>query len=690
MQISQSPISIFQKSGREITGLPIQVLPNTAPSAEKGKSSEAAVPSDKVTLSAGVPDRSTGVSASALRDKDYLMISAQIFNALPFNERTQGLLETLYFYRSRLDDTDWDNFTTGVLNAGEDFDTFILAANRMFNSSGGSEKQLSEFLEFSAGLSQQNLDHFLHAADRNPGQIFDLMKNASVLARDKEGMSAYLKAARLSGNALEKLNTVLGKFIEREQGTAGLGAYLLAGIKAGDKMVDFFGSTQGMGQAARDRIAAFMDRETSGLNLDYFSTLAASVDNEDQLTAFINRAEAMSDKDRAAFLKAGAMGGDRAGQLMETLDRISPRGEDAPSLFLAAAARAESRVGILLDRIDEIDLGFMATLSLADTVNFLDAAQAAGPGMGEVMDTAAKLSGRDKSLFLYAAAQKDGNAGELINALASLSPGEKSEFILKAASKGTDTPDDTVFMKGILSDTAYRDFKAAAAHLRPSSEGRLAQTVMDMNGDHRAGFLNAAAAAGTQVHEFVEQYTQTLSHGEQKDFLALAENLSGQQKGDLIRNMLKAESRAGDFIALAGKIKEEDYDGRMFDNFLAAASHTKGKQGLAGFMDYTASLEKNEKEFFLYIASRQRHAHEIASLVEFGRALEKTAWEGRHKLNLDTRSRYHALARQDAQAFLDYSQDIGPRISFRKAFYDKFIKGDPAAEKAYKDYYYSN
>ncbi|WP_144686699.1 hypothetical protein, partial [Desulfobotulus alkaliphilus] len=73
------------------------------------------------------------------------------------------------------------------------------------------------------------------------------------------------------------------------------------------------------------------------------------------------------------------------------------------SNFLTIAAHAEKNIGKLLDVAGEIDLSFTSTLSVVDTVNFLEAASMPDADIANLTRMGEGLFGQDRSNFFYAA-----------------------------------------------------------------------------------------------------------------------------------------------------------------------------------------------------------------------------------------------------------------------------------------------
>ncbi|MCG8634320.1 MAG: hypothetical protein MI863_10860, partial [Desulfobacterales bacterium] len=160
------------------------------------------------------------------------------------------------FYLKDLDDRDYSNFATAALNAGEDIDTFVLAAGSIFGESGGNREELSEFLEFSAGLSVADLGNFIQTLHNSPEQREQTMAMASSLETGAVGL--YLEGAALAGEELETFNQQVGSLLEGDD-PGSLAAYFSAVVAAGDRAAEFVDATHAMGVKDRQTVAEFMN-----------------------------------------------------------------------------------------------------------------------------------------------------------------------------------------------------------------------------------------------------------------------------------------------------------------------------------------------------------------------------------------------------------------------------------------------
>ena len=668
MNISNSQVNAHPSAIGHNSVHPMENLP-------EGKESAATKTTNQDTVSISTPNV-ISVEASqqpGTRSFDQAMIQKKLNDAFPspkISQRSKRLYDAVSFFGKTLNNKDWENFITGALKAGEDFDTFILTAEKLFGESGGSEKDLSRFLEFSAGLSDKNLDHFLHASDKNFQEISALMKNASMLRQDEDGFNAYLQAARLSGRNLDRLNRSLENIIEAEQGSGELGRYLSAAVKSGTQILDFVSATHGMDPETRARISGFMNQESEQSNLDNFVEFT-SFANEEAISKVLDMTETLSDSGKSDLLKAAAMSKGHTNKFIERLTTIEDSDPEALIDFITVSARAEKKIGLVLELSGELDFKFMSGLSVPDTANYLEAAQSAGTSLEEFTRMADQMEDKDKSLFLYAARARENDFNLFLGETSVAEAlGNRSEFLLKAANQGETDPDDPfIYMKGILSHAGYEDFKKAASYLEGHEARHFADTVSNLETRDRTGFLSAARAAGEDVSGFVSLFEHSLSAGEKKDFLEVTSGIALSKKGALVRNMLKAGSgSAGSFVRLAKKVKEDDFSGHMFDNFLLAANHTKDRAEMQKFINYSETLDKAHKEVFFYAAAKPRNSNKISEMIAFGESLKGN---DRYEISLETRNRLLAL--KDDESIFKLALKIGPERPYIGSFLSKYV-----------------
>ncbi len=621
------------------------------------------------------------------RDKDFILLYQMISDSFADDwegvapstvKYTKQLHDTFAFYYETLSEEDWENFSTGAIKAGDDIDLFLLTANKIFGRSGGSEKDLSEFLEFSANLSKDNLNNFLHSSDDNFGEMFKTMEIASMLRQDDDALSAYLETANLSDKNLDKLNTPLHRLIQKT-GTAGLSGYLSAAAKAGNNVVDFVTATHGMKNATRDKIAVFVNQQLENEDLDNFVQFA-SFANEKSINEVIDFAQSLSGKEKSDFLKSISMAKGQVDQFMRTLGQFASDRPDDLSNFLTTAANAEKQLGAFLDVAESVDLKFTSSLSLVDTINFLEASKVPGTVMDDLTRIGRDLTGEDKSLFFYAAVKTKMTPDQFFNEVEGLNEEEKSVFLLKTANEGKETQDSNIYMKGVLSDTAYRNFKTAASHLEGYKAKRLEDAVLDLSPQDRVGFLEAATVAEEDTESFVFLFQNTLSYEAQKGFLDVSSDLSPEKKNVFVRNMVKAEGKAEKFIGFLQNFKEDDFTGHMVDNFLLTADQTKNSIGLENLIDFSEKLTKGQKETFLLIASQQKFGHDLPGLINMGEGILSNPY--RYETTLELRDYLRGLSSEEAFEDSYKRCKIGSFVDYLlnnahdpNAVYGEFING---------------
>lgn len=518
-------------------------------------------------------------------------------------------------FSDEMDQEEWNNLATAAVNAGEKVDVLLDAAAE-YGRQGKSINELSEFLSFTADLSTEGLKNFLSAIEDNPGKAEQIIKMAGQLESGLTGV--YLKTANLNQDDLEDLNAELIRIIKSDGEDSDLSSYFSLAVKAQDKGLDLLEAFGQMRESTRDLVSSFGNTRVADQNLENFISFA-SFAGETAITKILDQSETLEDNDLQNLIKAASHAQGRMNDFLSALDRFSQKQTKTFSHFLTSAAKAEQATPTLLDNLEKVDFQFAATLSTVDTVNYIDAVDNADDDAHRLTKLGTNLEGRDRSLLFYAAGQTQGDVGDLLEQVATLTGSERSEFLLQSANqKNKGASDEDIYLKGILSDSTFRDYQATRANLKSWQAVGLTQTIENMDAQSRDAFLEASAAAGDTAQSFLNLFDQ-LSSQNRNTILEISHNLETEERAQFVKGAVKAGEDVQDFLTLTQRIMDEDDSGQVMSDFLDAAEAASPSQ-TKDLVDFVSSLNKGERKSFLSAVTNTNYS--LSQLLETGKQVQ--------------------------------------------------------------------
>lgn len=527
-------------------------------------------------------------------------------------------------------ETAWQNFKSGAFKSGDQQNEYILLSRDLAGSFGSGEKDINAFtafaaelssenlqtflktyqdtpvtltgeagqvfMDFAAGLSGDNMQNFMIAVHNSPGDLQNIIDIGSKLSKDD--LSNYLAAVSSAGEDVSILTGQVDKILNHQQdaNSVNLSSYLSAAAKTGTQAIEFIEATKSTSLETTNKIAHFINTELNTENdLNNFVSII-NAESAESINTIIDVSSSLGGEDKSNLLDTASRAGGDIGQFVRNLSKFaqsdSARAANDFSNFLKTASKAEENLDILAKMSDQLDLAFTSELSAVDTVNFLDAAKAAGGQLKKLTDIGSNLSGSDRSNFFYAAAQTEEGLDHFVKQTNNLKGDDKSEFLLSSANKDQKDNTQTAYMQGILTTKEYDNFQKSAEMISEEQVDDLVAITGDLKGDSRSSFLKTAALAGDNAGELTSTFTK-LSIDEQKDFLDVAKGLGEQNLKKLIKATDNPDENFSDFISLAKELKQSDRSG--LEHFLSAAGDAS-PEDLKGLIDIVNKLEIQQQQ----------------------------------------------------------------------------------------------
>lgn len=493
------------------------------------------------------------------------------------------------------------DFLDAASKAGDQLETLVDTTMKL---SGDARK---EFLAFSGQLSEDDLQNFLATLKSSPEELSAILDLASGL--DEVDLSNYLFAAGNSGKGVNIFNKQIMGI--NSQPDNNLNAYLSAASKSGSRIMAFVESTTRASAETQSKIVGFINSNVNGENLNNFLTAIQGAGDE-AVSRIVDTASSLEGEDKANFLVAAARA---KNDLNDFVNFIEPYTQKTKGLLdgelsdiLSIGSKAEGRLGALIATADKLDLKFVSELSVADTVNFLDAAKKSPDQIAKLTELTKKLSDTDRSNMLFTAAKTNIDTREFLTEVDKLPDEGKSQFILAQANKERETVDREVFMQAILTDSEYQNFKKAAVSMDETKRGELVAVTEEFFGVERETFLSMAGETTDTTGELVGLIQNGgISTKEKSDFLAVGKGLYGES----LENYVNAASKTA--IKKSGPDEFSDFvnttkqlHGVERGYFLSAAADV-GTDDLGKLTDLVNSLDPLARHSFLRVASDAGH-----------------------------------------------------------------------------------
>ena len=508
---------------------------------------------------------------------------------------------------------EWKDLAKAAVNAGENVDVLLDAAAE-YGRQGKSIDALSEFLSFAADLSTEELADFLSALKDDPGQAEQMIGIAEKLGSGLTGL--YLKTAGLNQGDLEDLNAELVRMMEKDGEDDDLASYFRLAVNAQDRGLDLLEAFGEMTTSTRDLVSTFGTTRLEDQNIENFITLVSFAE-ETAITEILNRFKTLKGEDLQNMVKTASNVQGRMPGFLSALDRFSQT--ESFSQFLITAANAEHVLPALLDNLKKVDVNFSATLSTVDTVNYLEALDNVGDNANRLNRVREALEGRDRSLFFYAAAHIQGDAKNFLDRVNTLDGKEQSDFFLQAANReNPESVDQEIYLKGILSDDAFKDYQATRANLQDWQADSFIRTIENMESQSRGNFLKASAAAKETASSFLTMFDR-LGFQDQNTLLEINRDLGTKERAQFVKAAVKSGEDVLSFMALTRKIMEEDDTGQVVSDFLDAAEKA-GPAQLKDLTDFLGSLNKGGRKGFLSAVTQTHYS--LSQLLETGKKIQ--------------------------------------------------------------------
>ena len=504
-----------------------------------------------------------------------------------------------------LDDQERKNFIEATFKAGNQIGSLISTTKIL------EDKERSEFLAFTANLSNEDLKSFLATVTNALKSMTGIMETAGKLSQDT--LSNYLFAASMAGSEVGLLTEQVNYLIDLNEVDSGevLTEYLAAAVKFGSMVTDFIKGSRQLSGEMTGMISDFVNSRVADTNLINFISVLQKGD-EKAVVTIIDMSISLSREETGNLLKAASNAGKDLNGLVEESSRLNSRGGKDLSNFLVTASKAEGRLGLLLEMSDDLDMDFTANLSRVDTVNFLDAAKRADGTLVKLTKIADQLSQTDKSNFLYAAATTTTDFAVFLKQVVDQGD-KKSAFLSEAVNHHSNEIEPAAYMQGLLGKEEYENFKVAAAGAGEAKLEKLVDITNDIRFPDRSGFLEIAAAAEETTGEFLDKF-QNLTDDEQSMYVELADGLGGDSLKKLVQAVNKTDENYSQFIELAKEMKGNDRS--AFSFFLSAAAEAESKD-FETFVNFVEELDQKERHSFLRVASTS--GHQLGSLTEMAK-----------------------------------------------------------------------
>jgi uncharacterized protein (DUF1778 family) len=455
-----------------------------------------------------------------------------------------------------------------------------------------------DFVKFAATLSPEDLSKFMDAVDvtGTAGEVIGLASRM-----DENQLGNYFDAVVSADGETKLLNQVINK-------SDNISSVLSAVIKAGDKALTFLESAVRVGTETLNQMSDYINASRDGENVGNFIAFTNHA-KEEEIVAIMDLSVTLSDRDTSSLLLAVShpKAEGQIGRLVEQISTLQSGQSKADlSNFLTIAAHAEKNIGKLLDVAGEIDLSFTSTLSVVDTVNFLEAASMPDADIANLTKMGEGLLGQDRSNFFYAASNPEINTRKLLQETNLLQGAERSEYLLKMANDGSTKMDENIYMKGLLSATEYENFNATVSSLKPHETGTFIDTVSDHKGESRSDFLQATRSAGENADKFISKYLRS-STEDKKNILQMSSELSGTDRDNFIQATI---TKTGDVNELIDRVRE------VRDNNGIGAKEEKQKS-LSLFLSAAGGADAKNLENLIHIAGEILNENPSSFIDEF-------------------------------------------------------------------------
>ncbi len=578
----------------------------------------------------------------------------EIASALKEVAATAGVPEDeLNFLISNLHGEDRSNFLSALAKSGDSARELILTTTILEQDKRGT------FLDLAETLSEKGLKNFLTAIGNSPKNIESMMETASNLSYNQR--ENYMSAMAMADEEISVLTEKV-IFLQEASGSSKekeLSAFLSAAAKSGRYVMTFLEKIQDVSKETGDNIMAYINTQPPGEGRDNFILMLENA-GEDDINTIIDISPELNDRDRKSLLKTASRLGGNLGMLT---NKIKTFADDHPgatptdlSNFITTAGKAGNQLGNFLELSGHIDLGLTSKLSTVDTVNFLVAADKAGRGnIALLTELTEKLQGTDRSNLLYGAAYAQADPGEFLSQVDKIESNKRSDFLLSAANEDQDAAGPAIYMKGILSDKAYEDFKTAANAMEKGQLKTLVAITNELTETDRDNFLKMASAAGDSSDELLN-VVPLISGADRTEFLEVGRTLVGEELENFIKgaNTAAMDAPPGRFSKFVDVTR--DLSGIDRQLFLKTSATAK-PDVLEGFIDFTKELITKER--FEKHMEEQNPGLKLYKRPEWTREMRTTFLEAASKAGenleglVDTAEKLVITTRKTRKAIID-------------------------------------
>lgn len=486
------------------------------------------------------------------------------------------------------------NFLSAFVKSGDNARELYLATSDLTDRHKYQERET--FLDLADTLSEEGLQNFLTAASDSPKDLDSMIETASDLSYKQ--LENYMSAAAMADEDISVLTEAVNTLreasgISKEKELSG---FLSAAARSGRYVMEFMETIQEVSTETGGNIMDYINAQSPGEDLDNFILMTEGA-SEDAINTIIDITPELTGQDRKELLKTAS----RLGENLELFtDKITTFTDDHPgatatdfSNFIITAGKAGKQVGTFLELSGQLDLGITSQLSAVDTANFLVAADKAGRDkLSLLTELTEQLKGTDRSNLLYGAAYTQPEPGEFLSQVEEMKEDARSDFLLSAANEDLENSGPEIYMKGILSDEAYEDFKTAAKGMGEGQLKALVDLTNELDETDRKNLLKMASGAGDTTDDLLSVVT-TVSKADRKEFLEVGRTLIGEELENFIKGAKTAALYAppgtlSKFVNLTGKL-----DGINRQTFLKTSA-TAEPDALDGLIDLLNELRPNE------------------------------------------------------------------------------------------------
>ncbi|MCP4116122.1 MAG: hypothetical protein GY737_12095 [Desulfobacteraceae bacterium] len=574
----------------------ISISSSTASFATHANAGNSSAKTGAATSAAGKKDNSASTTKTPVSRRDEVKLREL---AREYSVSGDDIVDVM----ERLSKSEQADFVKAADGAGNQLRNLI-RTTRVLGGNGHLPEERTKYLATAARLEAPDRRNFIRTIENAPSSREMLISMVDQLKKN-EDLSHFLKAAEAADKDAREF---IGQ-AQRFSDDAGMDAkafsnYLTAAAKTGDAVSNFVDTADKLTTSRVVDLTDLVNEKLDSPALDNFFRGTRGF-HGDTIATIIDLSNDFSAKDRENFFSTLAQAGKFRKDFLSRVVELDQDNRRNLSNFLEIAEKADAEIETAMVYFDVMNKEFAANLSTTDMANYLEIVQRHGKRMGAIEETAGKLSGEDRSLFLYGAAQGEDLPG-LIAGGESLEGEELTAFLVEMANSGSGT-DPFIYVKGLLGEEGYQDFKTAGEMLDENTQDKLIDLVENQESDSRTRFLKLAADSPESAKAMVD-LVPTLSRQEQETFLDISSTLDRKKQTQWLTAMGKGRKHASEILSLARTLEPES---RTHLAKAVGGAETKDLKEFVELFDY---LGRQEQVFFLKAADDV--GTHLGSLVE--------------------------------------------------------------------------